>query len=191
MRTISQAGIAAAAVALLLTVGVSPATADVVDSTISGGALRSTTAGATLTGLTLNGTNTQVVSGSSTQWSLNDSRGTGAAWTLSVSATVPTSAAGSTETVARTIPVGNLTITPGAIEASTGSDPAAGITAPALSMLTTSQALVAATATHKGIYTLTPSFSLAIPANAFRSNYAVGSSGAQNPYATTITYTIG
>jgi len=190
VRTISQAGIAAAAVALLLAVGVSPATADVVNSTISGGALMSTTAGATLDGLTLNGTNS-LVSGSSTQWSLNDSRGTGAAWTLSASATVPTSAAGSTETIARTIPVGNLTITPGAIVAGTGADPATGITAPALSMLTTSQALVAATATHKGIYTLTPSFSLAIPANAFRSNYAVGSSGAQNPYATTITYTIG
>lgn len=140
--------------------------------------------------MTLDGSNTQAATGSSTQWSITDARGTGAAWTLSVSATVPTSAAGSTELTARTLPVGNLTITPGAITAGAGSDAATGITAPALTMLTTSQALVAAEATHKGTYTLTPSFSLAIPANAFRSNYAVGSSGALNPYTTTVTYTI-
>ncbi|WP_241986552.1 WxL domain-containing protein [Cryobacterium fucosi] len=140
--------------------------------------------------MTLDGTNTQAATGSSTQWSIKDARGTGAAWTLSVSATVPTSAAGTTELVARTLPGGNLTITPGTITAGAGADAATGITAPALTILETSQALVAATATHKGTYTLTPSFSLAIPANTFRSNYAVGSSGALNPYTTTLTYTI-
>lgn len=191
MRKISKVAGVAAAAALLLTVGFSPAMADVVDSTISGGALTSTTAGATLSGVTLDGTNTQAATGSSTQWSITDARGTGAAWTLSVSATVPTSAAGSVETTARTIPVGNLTITPGTITAGAGADSATGITAPALTMLTTSQGLVAAAITHKGTYTLTPSFSLAIPANVFRSNYAgaVGST-ALNPYATTVTYTI-
>ena len=164
--------------------------ADVVDSTVSGGTLTSTTGRHAERPDAFDGSNTQAATGSSTQWSITDARGTGAAWTLSVSATVPTSAAGTTELVARTLPVGNLTITPGATTAGAGADAATGITAPALTMLTTSQALVAATATHKGTYTLTPSFSLAIPANAFRSNYAVGSSGALNPYTTTVTYTI-
>ncbi|TFB56295.1 hypothetical protein E3O23_00700 [Cryobacterium tagatosivorans] len=164
-----------------------PAMADVVDSTVSGGALTSTTGRHAERRDAFDGSNTQAATGSSTQWSITDARGTGAAWTVSVSATVPTSAAGTTELVARTLPVGNLTITPGAITAGAGSDAAAGIIAPAL---TTSHALVAAEATHKGTYTLTSSFSLAIPANAFRSNYAVGSSGALNPYTTTVTYTI-
>lgn len=190
MRKISKVAGVVAATALLLTAGLSSAMADVVDSTISGGALTTTTAGATLSGVTLDGSNTQSATGSSTQWTITDARGTGAAWALSASATVPTSAAGSTELVARTIPVGNLTITPGVITAGAGTDPATGITAPALTMLTTDQALVTATATHMGTYTLTPSFSLAIPANAFRSNYATGSTGTLNPYTTTITYTI-
>lgn len=191
MRNISKVVGVVAAAAIVLSAAVSPAVADVVDSTISGGALTATTAGATLTGVTLNGTNTQTATGTSAQWSITDARGTGAAWTLSVSATVPTSAAGTVETTARTIPVGNLTITPGTITAGAGSDAAAGITAPALTLATTSQALVSASITHKGTYTLTPSFSLAIPANAYRSNYAgaVGST-ALNPYASTVTYTI-
>jgi hypothetical protein len=191
MRKISKVVGVFAAAAIVLTAVVSPAMADVVDSTISGGDLTATTAGATLTGVTLNGSNTQTATGTSAEWSITDARGTGAAWTLSVDATVPTSAAGTVETDARTIPVGNLTITPGTITAGTGADAAAGITAPALTLLTTSQALVSAAATHKGTYTLTPSFSLAIPANVFRSNYAgaVGST-ALNPYSSTITYTI-
>jgi hypothetical protein len=50
---------------------------------------------------------------------------------------------------------------------------------------------VTASATHKGTYTLTPSFSLALPANVYRSNYVgVVGSTALNPYATTVTYTI-
>lgn len=190
MRNLSKVGVVVTAAALLLTVGVSPATADVVDSTISGGTLTATTAGATLSGVTLDGSNIQAATGSSTEWTIKDARGTGAAWTVSVSATVPTSAAGSVETTARTIPVGNLTITPGTITAGAGADSVAGITAPALTMLTTSQALVTASATHKGTYTLTPSFSLALPANVYRSNYVgVVGSTALNPYTTTVTYT--
>ncbi len=166
--------------------------ADTVESAVDGGTLTATTAGVTLTAVTLDGSNTQTATGTSAQWTIEDARGTGAAWTLSVKATVPTSAAGSVETVARTIPVGNLTITPGTITAGAGADPASGITAPALAMSTSFQALISASGPHKGSYTLTPSFSLAIPANAFRSNWpGVVDVGTLNPYMTTLTYTIG
>lgn len=182
---------AIAGAGLLLTAAVSPAMADVVESTISGGSLSVTTAAPTLSAVTLNGTSTQTSTGTSAAWSITDARGTGAAWAVSASATDFTSAAGTVETTARTIPVSGLTITPGTVTAGTNADAATSITAPALTMSTTSQALVSAAGPNKGIYSLAPSFSLAIPANAFRSNYsgAVGST-ALNPYTSTITYTI-
>jgi hypothetical protein len=199
VRKIFKATGVVAASALLLTAGLSPALAadPEVGSTISGGSLTSVQAGATLSGVTLDGSNTQVATGvSPTAWTITDARGTGAVWALSVSATVPTSAAGTgPDTVARTIPVANLTITPGTVTAGAGADPVgtggAGITAPALAMLETPQALVSAGATHKGTYSLTPSFSLAIPANAFRSNLSGAVGSALNPYVTTVTFTIG
>lgn len=184
-------GVAAAA-ALLLAVSLSPASADTINSTVSGSNLTATTSGATLSAVTLNGTGTQTATASaSSEWTVTDARGTGAAWTLSAVATVPTSAAGSVETVARTLPVGNLSIVPGTITATSGSDAATGITAPSLALSTTEQALLTASTDHKGTYNLTPVYNLAIPANAYRSNYegAVGST-ALNPYTSTITYTI-
>jgi hypothetical protein len=192
-KTTKTVGVFAAA-AVMLTAGLSPAMAASVDttSTVTGGALSSTVAGATLTGVTLDGSNVQTATGSSSEWSLVDARGTGAVWALTVTASVPTSAGGSVETVARTIPVGNLSITPGLVTAAAGSDPATGITAEPMPMTGDAQALVSATVDHKGTYTLTPSFTLAIPANTYRSNYAdaVGSSTLV-PYVSTITYTLG
>lgn len=190
MRKITKIISSFAALSILLTAGAMSASADVVNSTVSGGALSVTTAAPTLSGVTLNGTSTQFSTGTAASWSITDARGTGAAWAVSVSATVPTSAAGTTETTARTVPVSGLTITPGTITASGGADPATGMTAPALNLSTSSQTLISAAATSKGNYTLTPAFSLAFPANAFRSNFTTGSSGAQNPYTSTITYTI-
>jgi hypothetical protein len=52
------------------------------------------------------------------------------------------------------------------------------------------QVLVAATGAYKGTFTLTPSFALTVPANAFRSNFTTGTSGTVNPYVSTITFTI-
>jgi hypothetical protein len=189
MRRMRAVGVLAG-VTMILAGGLASATADTVTSTVSGAALASITSGATLSAVTLNGS-TQTATGTATQWSIIDARGTGAAWTLSVTATVPTSAAGTIETTARTIPVTDLTITPGPIAAGIGADPAGNITAPALPMSTVAQALISAGGPDKGAYTLTPSFSLAIPANAYRSNYsaAVGST-ALNPYTSTLTYTI-
>lgn len=178
---------------LLVTLGVVPAQADVINSTVSGGALTSTTSAPTLSSVTLNGTSTQSSTGVvASPWSITDARGTGATWTLSVQATDLVSAAGTVDTIARTIPVTALTVTPGAITAGSGADPATNITAPAIALSTSQLALITAAGPDKGSYSLSPSFSLAIPANAYRSNYsgAVGST-AVNPYSSTLTYTIG
>lgn len=192
MRRITKVPAILVTSAVALTIGLAPASADVVDSTISGGTLTATTYGATLTGVTLDGSNTQTSTGNaSSEWTVTDARGTGSAWALSVSASTPTSAAGTDDSTPRTIPVSGLTITPGTITAGAGSDSAATIAAPALTLSTSSQALVSTSGQNMGTYTLTPAFSLAIPANAYRSNYAVGASGAQNPYTSTITYTMG
>lgn len=193
MRKITAISGAVAAAAVVVALGAVPAQADTVNSTISGGNLSSTTSAPTLSAVTLNGSNTQTSTGvAPSAWSVTDARGTGAAWTLSVTATNLTSAAGTVETTARTIPASDLTITPGTVTAGTGADPASNITAGALALSTTSQALVTAAGPDKGTYSLTPSFSLAIPANAYRSNYsgAVGTT-ALNPYASTLTYTVG
>ena len=189
-KLIKAAGVLAAA-GILLTTTLPAATADEVNSTISGGSLTSTTSGANLSGVTLYGTNKAATGTSSSPWSISDSRGTGQAWTLSVTATVPTSAAGTVETTARTIPVSNLTVTPGTLTAGSGADPAAGISAPALAMSGLAQALVTSAGGNRGTYALTPTYSLAVPANTYRSNYfgAVGST-ALLPYISTLTYTI-
>jgi hypothetical protein len=185
----------ALATCAVLAVAATPAMADTntVDSTVSGGTLTETTSGATLSGVTLDGTSTQTATGvASSEWSITDARGTGDPWTVSVAATDFTSAAGTVETTARTLSAGQLTITPGTITAGSGSDPTTNITAGPISASTSAQALISATGPEKGTYTLTPSFSLAVPANAYRSNYsgAVGSS-TLNPYTSTLTYTIG
>lgn len=168
------------------------ALADTVESTVSGANLTVTTFGATLAGVTLNGTTqTTAAAASSSAWSIKDARGTGAAWAVSVTATTPTSAAGSTETTARTIAVGNVKMTTGTVTAGADSDPITNITgSTALAMSTTAQTLISSSGTNKGTYSVTPSYTLTVPANAFRSNYAVGSSGALNPYISTLTYTI-
>jgi hypothetical protein len=193
MRNFSKVGGVIAGGALLLTVGLSPATADDLGgAAISGGSLSKVTSGATMSSLTLDGTNTQTSTGTSSEWILIDPRGTGAAWTLSVTASDFTSDPGILESTPRTIAIGNLTISPGTVTAGAGSDPTNNISAPDLVMDGSEQALVASSGTNKGTYTLTPSFSLNIPANAFRSNYAVLiGEGTLKPYAATVTYTLG
>jgi hypothetical protein len=170
-----------------------PAMADTVDSTVSGANLTVTTSGATLAGVTLDGTTkTTAAAASTSAWSIKDARGTGAAWAVSVTATTPTSAAGSAETTARTIAVGNLKMSTGTVTAGTDSDPVTNITGSTnLALGTTAQSLISSSGTNKGSYELTPTYTLTVPANAFRSNYsgAVGST-ALNPYVSTLTYTI-
>lgn len=192
MRSISRISLVAAASAALIGSVALPASADTINSTVSGSTLTATTSGATLSGVTLNGTGTQTATAAaSSAWSITDARGTGAAWTLSASATAPTSAAGSAELVERTLPVGNLKINPGTVTAGSGADPASNITGPLLSLTGSAQALVSASGTSKGTYSLTPTYSLDIPANAYRSNYSgTVNDSPLNPYTSTITYTI-
>lgn len=186
----AAAVLAVGAFAMLATA--TPALADTAQSTVSGADLAVTTFGATLAGVTLNGTTqTTAPAASSSAWTIKDARGTGAAWAVSVTATVPTSVAGSTETTARTIAVGNLKMTTGTVTPGVDSDPITNITgSTALAMSTSAQTLISSTGTNKGTYTLTPSYTLTVPANAFRSNYTTGSTGALNPYISTLTYTI-
>lgn len=195
IRFSRKGGLAAAVgVGVLVSIIVAPsALADTVESTVSGSNLTVTTAGATLAGVTLNGTTqTTAAANSSSAWEIKDARGTGAAWAVSVTATTPTSAAGSVETTARTIAVGNLKMSTGTVTAGTDSDPIANITGSTnLALATTSQTLISSSGTNKGTYSLTPTYTLTVPANAFRSNYsgAVGSTSL-NPYISTLTYTI-
>lgn len=180
--------------ALTFAVAAPSAMADTVESTVSGSNLTATTFGATLAGVTLNGTTqTTAAAASTSAWSIKDARGTGAAWAVSVTATTPTSAAGTVETTARTIAVGNLKMSTGTVTAGAGSDPV-GTTITGstdLALATTAQTLISSSGTNKGTYALTPTYTLTVPANAFRSNWpgAVGT-GVLNPYISTVTYTI-
>lgn len=183
-----------ALVAASIAFSASPATADVAgpSTIISAGLLTDVTTGPTLAGAQLTGAN-QTVAGTAPSWTIIDARGTGAAWTLSLSATDFISAAGTTETTVRTIPIaGNLTITPGTITAGAGSDPAPTSAAMTVTAAATSQAVIASGGMAKGTYTLAPTFSMIIPANSYRSNNTVGttSAGGHNAFISTITYTI-
>ncbi|MDH6237637.1 WxL domain-containing protein [Cryobacterium sp. CG_9.6] len=173
---------------------VSPASADIPDDTITvsvtaGLLSASAFAPDAMTDVVLDGTNTNTSTGTAPEWTVTNARGSDAAWSLSASATDFTSAAGSIDTTARVLDIGNLIITPGTVTAGTGSDDAP-TTAP-VTMSTTAQALVTSATLGKGSYTLTPTFGLSVPANSFRSNFSgvVGSSPI-NPYISTITFTI-
>ncbi len=179
--------------ALMVTAAVSPVMADTtVGSSITGGTLTQTSAAPSMSGLTLDGT-TLTSTGTSAAWTVVDARGSGAVWTVSVSASLPTSAVGTGDgnTTARTLPAGKMTITTGAVTAGTDSDSAAGITgSTALVLSTTAQAVLTATADHKGSYSQVPTFNVTYPANAYKSNFVTGSSGDLVPYVSTITVTI-
>ncbi|WP_104082912.1 ice-binding family protein [Cryobacterium sp. Y11] len=155
------------------------------------GTLTASTGGAPLSEVVLNGTSTQYATGSGTQWSVIDDRGTGAAWTLTVTATAATSAAGTVELVARSLPVGSLVIDPGPITLGPNGVNPELIVGPALTMSGAPQTLLSSVGSNTGTYLLTPTFSLAIPSNAFRPNYAGDINASPlNPYVSTLTFTI-
>ena len=182
---------AVAAAAVLLAVAAVPAYAanDPVSATVTAGGLTAQVTGATLSSVALDGTSVKHATGpASGIWKITDARGTGAAWGLTASGTDFTSAAGDTDLTPRTLPVGNLLITPGIISSGAGSD-----AAPQGTPITVSsqpQVIVSATGNFKGTFSLTPNFDLTVPGNAFRSNFVSGTSGAVNPYIATLTLTI-
>jgi hypothetical protein len=137
----------------------------------------------------LTGANATVNASSS--WSLVDARGTGAAWSATVSATALTTAAGTVETTPRTIAVGKMSMANGTVTAGTRADAITQITSTGVTLSGSGQVFISSSGTNKGTYTFAPTLSIAVPANAYRSNYAgtVGSS-ALNPYTATITVTI-
>jgi len=185
---------AGVAVGLALTVAAAfpgMARAETATFEVTNGTLSLTSQPITFTTTALTGANQTKTSEAASAWILTDARGTGAAWSATVSATAPTSVAGTVDTVARTIPVGNLSVSTGTPTAGTGSDPITNITgASSLALTGTAQSLISSTGTNKGTYTFSPTVSLSIPANVFRSNYfgAVGST-AILPYISTITLT--
>jgi hypothetical protein len=186
---------AGAAIGLALTVAaVLPgrAGAETVTSAVHGGALSLTSQPVTFNTATLNGANQTISASPASPWSLTNARGTPAGWTATISATNPTSTGGSVETTDRTIPVANLSVSTGTVTAETGSDPTTNITgASGLALSGSAQTLISSSGTSKGTYTFSPTFSLLVPANAFRSNYSgtVGSSAA-SAYTSTITLSI-
>lgn len=139
----------------------------------------------------ITGTNTNITVQPGSAWSVVDGRGTGAAWSATISATSLTSAAGSVDTTVRTIAVGQMSISNGTVTAGSLSDPTTNITSTGVTLSGSSQAFLSSSGTNRGTYTFTPTLTIAVPANAYRSNYSgtVGSSS-QNPYTATITVTI-
>lgn len=193
MRTSLKSGGVIVGIGFLLATTTIPAFANTndVSGIVSGGNLSATTSDVLLSTTTLDGQTVQHATGSpSTSWTITDARGSGAPWTLSVSGTDFTSAAGLIDDIERTIAIDNLTITPGTITASEGSDPATSASAVTLSK--TPKALISVTSGGMGSYAYEPEFDLSVPANAFRSNYAdtVGPTELVNPYVSTVTYTV-
>ncbi|OLE22235.1 MAG: hypothetical protein AUG44_25315 [Actinobacteria bacterium 13_1_20CM_3_71_11] len=124
-------------------------------------------------------------------WSMVDARGTGAAWSATISATALTTAAGTAETVPRSLAVGTMSMVNGTVTAASGSDPTTNVTSTAITMSGSNQVFLNSTGTNKGTYTFSPTVTIAVPANAYRSNYsgAVGASPL-NPYTATIVVTV-
>ena len=192
MRALIKTVGVTATTAVLLSLALTPAHAtdnEEIRAAVTGGGLTADVSGATLSSVALNNLSSQLASGKAdTVWTITDARGSGAAWGLTASGTNFVSAAGDVDTTPRSLPIGNLVITPGVVTSAGGAD-----TAPITSAVTMSNdplVLVTAPGDRKGTFTLTPSFDLTVPANAFRSNFTTGVSGIVNPYVSTITFTI-
>lgn len=192
MRTSIKITGVLAGTAIILAATVAPAMANTnnVSDVITAGNLSATTSDVTLSAITLDGATLQHATGAPAEaWTITDARGSGEAWSLSVSGSNFTSAAGTVDTTPRTILIDQLTIDPGTITAGTGSD--AATTASPLTLSETPQMLIATTGSGKGTYSFTPGFDLSIPAGTFRSNFAGAAVDLTvNPYIAVITYTV-
>jgi hypothetical protein len=155
------------------------------------GVLSVTTTPVSLSAVTLNGKTVQEAVAVATPWTVADARYSGSPWTVTVSSTDFVSAAGTVDSVARVLPAGNVTLTPGALERVTGPDAAVGIHAESVTASSAPQPFLWTLGDHTGSYSLTPLLSLRIPANAYRSNFSGSVNGSiVNPYVATLTLTI-
>jgi hypothetical protein len=163
----------------------------VISPTADPGALSATSSATALSDVTLNGVSTQYATGSSEGWSVSDVRGSGAAWSLTVSATDFVSDPGTVDAVARSLPAAALSVDAGPVTAAAGSDPVAGIFAAPLTLSSVPQIFLSSSGYHRGSYFFSPSFSLAVPATAYRANFSGPLNDSPlNPYIATITVTI-
>lgn len=181
--------VAAAAPAFADATPGSPQTQPVTASVIGGNLTASVSGPASPLTVTLDGSPTlSTTSSALSPWKIVDARGSGAPWGLSVSGTDFVSAPGDTDTTARSLPIGDLSISPGTIVSSSGSTviPTGGT----LQISGTSQVLITAAANARGSFTFTPQYALVVAGTAYRSNYTSGSSGAVNLYTSTLTFTI-
>lgn len=163
----------------------------VVSPTADPGALSATSSATALSDVTLNGVSTQYATGLSEGWSVSDVRGSGAAWSLTVSATDFVSDPGTVDSVARTLPAAALSVDAGPVTATSGSDPVSGIVAAPLTLSPNAQVFLSSSGYHRGSYVFAPSFSLAVPATAYRANFSGALNDSPlNPYIATIVVTI-
>lgn len=153
------------------------------------GALSSTISGARFSSVILTGLSATLSSPAQSQWTVTDTRMNPTAWDLIVTATMSTSAAGTIDSTPRMFPAGSLTLLPGVVTARSGNTSAIH-----------SQSVVLSDQPHRivwsdgsnGVFAFTPTFSLTVPANAYRSNFSGSVTEANsNPYVSTITVTIG
>lgn len=167
-------------------------TSDTISATIVGGPLTAVVSAPThMTAVVLDGRFIHASVGRSAEWVITNARGSSGAWCLSVSATDFISAAGSLDTLARTVVRENLTITPGIVTARTSEGADAAPTSRTVTVSGQPQALVWASTLGKGTFTLTPQFSLSVPPNAYRSNFSGAIDGsAMNPFIGILTFTI-
>ena len=144
-----------------------------------------------LSTVTLNGTTTQQATGTSAPWSVSDARFTGQPWTVTVSATDFVSAAGTVDAAERILPRESLLLTPGPVTWTAGLDPAAGIQTSTLRMSGAEEPFLWTAGDNTGSYSLSPSVSVGIPVNAYRSNFSgTVNDSPVNPYVSVITLTI-
>lgn len=153
------------------------------------GALFNTISGASFPSAILTGLSTVLSSPARSQWTVTDTRMKPTAWDLIVTATTSISAAGTVDTTPRIFPVGSLTLLPGAVSARSGKTSAIHTQSVALSG---HPQRIAWSDGSNGSYSFTPTFTLTVPANAYRSNFSGSITDAvSNPYVSTITVTIG
>jgi hypothetical protein len=181
------------AMAAVFALGVAiPSNAETVTAGVLGGALSLTSSPVVFSNTSLDGSNQTLSAQPLVPWSVLDARGTGAPWTATIAASDFVSAAGTVDTTQRSMPASSLKVTVGEPTAGIGSDAITNITgASSLPLSTSAQTLISSTGASKGLYTFSPTFTLTVPANTYRPNYAgnVGVS-ATNAYVSTLTLTI-
>lgn len=155
------------------------------------GTLTATSEVTALSGVVIDGINTQFSNGTSGMWSIADDRGTGAGWSLTVSSSGLVSEAGTVDVLRRTLPASALRLISGAPTAADGSDPVTNITSKTITLSSTPQSLISSSGLSRGAYFFNPQFILAVPPLAYRSNYS-GTPGNSplNPYVATVVITI-